>query len=238
MVTDYLSCNFVNRDADTQTHLYIGYHERQTRDRESGKATAITPGTALGLELRRDRLEDRPTLADARRTRQRRPGRAKRFVIAKGNLQALVYFWYHSRGRVIAQSHHEILYMFLDRAREGRTDSLVRFTVPISTGTRRPPKRCSRNLRARCAAARRLRAQLAPGSHEDPLHHPLLPPEVNAPANRTHEHCRRWVQDGHEVTVLTGVPNHPRGVIFDGYQNRLIQEGRSTVSASCGPGCI
>ena len=43
MVTDYLSCNFVNRDADTQTHLYIGYHERQTRDRESGKATAIHP---------------------------------------------------------------------------------------------------------------------------------------------------------------------------------------------------
>ena len=41
-------------------------------------------------------------------------------------------------------------------------------------------------------------------------------------ANRTHEHCRRWVQDGHEVTVLTGVPNHPRGVVFDGYENRVL----------------
>jgi glycosyltransferase involved in cell wall biosynthesis len=51
-----------------------------------------------------------------------------------------------------------------------------------------------------------------------------FPPEVNAPANRTHEHCRRWVRDGHEVTVITGVPNHPRGVIFDGYENRWIQE--------------
>lgn len=51
-----------------------------------------------------------------------------------------------------------------------------------------------------------------------------FPPEVNAPANRTHEHCRRWVADGHEVTVITGVPNHPRGVIFDGYKNRLYQE--------------
>ncbi|MBK7948595.1 MAG: glycosyltransferase family 4 protein [Deltaproteobacteria bacterium] len=51
-----------------------------------------------------------------------------------------------------------------------------------------------------------------------------FPPEVNAPANRTHEHCRRWVQDGHEVTVLTGVPNHPRGRIFPGYRNRWIQE--------------
>lgn len=51
-----------------------------------------------------------------------------------------------------------------------------------------------------------------------------FPPEVNAPANRTHEHCRRWVQDGHQVTVITGVPNHPRGRIFPGYSNRWIQE--------------
>ncbi len=51
-----------------------------------------------------------------------------------------------------------------------------------------------------------------------------FPPEVNAPANRTHEHARRWVADGHEVTVVTGVPNHPRGELFPGYQNRWIQE--------------
>lgn len=51
-----------------------------------------------------------------------------------------------------------------------------------------------------------------------------FPPEVNAPASRTHEHCREWVRKGHEVTVLTGVPNHPRGVLFEGYENRWIQE--------------
>jgi len=51
-----------------------------------------------------------------------------------------------------------------------------------------------------------------------------FPPEVNAPANRTYEHCRRWVQDGHSVTVITGVPNHPRGEIFDGFENRWFQE--------------
>ncbi|MEB2345964.1 MAG: glycosyltransferase family 4 protein [Deltaproteobacteria bacterium] len=53
-----------------------------------------------------------------------------------------------------------------------------------------------------------------------------FPPEVNAPANRTHEHARQWVRDGHEVTVITGVPNHPRGEIFPGYRNRLLQEER------------
>jgi glycosyltransferase involved in cell wall biosynthesis len=53
-----------------------------------------------------------------------------------------------------------------------------------------------------------------------------FPPEVNAPASRTHEHCREWVRQGHDVTVITGVPNHPRGVLFEGYQNRLVQEER------------
>ncbi len=47
-----------------------------------------------------------------------------------------------------------------------------------------------------------------------------FPPEVNAPASRTFEHCREWVRVGHRVTVITGVPNFPRGEVFDGYRNR------------------
>jgi hypothetical protein len=46
------------------------------------------------------------------------------------------------------------------------------------------------------------------------------PPEVNAPASRTSEHCVRWAEAGHDVTVVTCVPNCPDGVVFDGYQNR------------------
>jgi colanic acid biosynthesis glycosyl transferase WcaI len=52
------------------------------------------------------------------------------------------------------------------------------------------------------------------------------PPEVNAPANRVHEHARAWARDGHDVTVITGVPNHPRGALFPGYENRWLQEER------------
>ena len=51
-----------------------------------------------------------------------------------------------------------------------------------------------------------------------------FPPEVNAPASRTHEHCQQWVEEGHDVTVITGVPNHPTGQLFGGYRNRFIQE--------------
>ena len=45
-----------------------------------------------------------------------------------------------------------------------------------------------------------------------------FPPEVNAPATRTLEHCRAWVRAGHEVHVVTCVPSHPRGVPFAGYR--------------------
>lgn len=50
-----------------------------------------------------------------------------------------------------------------------------------------------------------------------------FPPEVNAPASRTFEHCREWVAAGHQVTVVTCAPNFPKGKVFDGYRNRLWQ---------------
>jgi glycosyltransferase involved in cell wall biosynthesis len=50
-----------------------------------------------------------------------------------------------------------------------------------------------------------------------------FPPEVNAPATRTIEHARVWVEAGHEVTVVTCAPNHPTGRVYKGYRNRLWQ---------------
>ena len=50
-----------------------------------------------------------------------------------------------------------------------------------------------------------------------------FPPEVNAPASRTHEHTRLWAQAGHRVTVITCAPNFPKGRVFDGYRNALWQ---------------
>ena len=49
-----------------------------------------------------------------------------------------------------------------------------------------------------------------------------FPPEVNAPATRTYEHCREWVKAGIDVTVITCTPNFPQGKVYQGYRNRLI----------------
>ncbi len=131
MVSDYLACTFFNDKAESAAHVYIGYHERQTRDRDSGKTTSIHPPEhclpGSGWDVIDSQLVPIDSVAPG--------GEAKRFVIAKGNQRSLVYFWYHSRGHVIARSHEKILHLFLDRARYGRTDgSLVRFTIPIFNG--------------------------------------------------------------------------------------------------------
>jgi len=50
-----------------------------------------------------------------------------------------------------------------------------------------------------------------------------FPPESNAPATRTYEHCVEWVRAGAEVTVVTCTPNYPQGEVFPGYKNKLYQ---------------
>ncbi len=48
-----------------------------------------------------------------------------------------------------------------------------------------------------------------------------FPPEMGAPAARAAELSRHWVASGHDVTVLTGFPNHPTGVVPPEYRSQL-----------------
>ena len=48
-----------------------------------------------------------------------------------------------------------------------------------------------------------------------------FPPEMGAPAARVSELAAIWAQEGHEVTVLTGFPNHPTGKIHPDYKQKF-----------------
>ncbi len=50
-----------------------------------------------------------------------------------------------------------------------------------------------------------------------------FPPEVNAPASRTYDHAIEWLKAGHDVTVITCAPNFPKGVVYEGYKNKIYQ---------------
>ena len=48
-----------------------------------------------------------------------------------------------------------------------------------------------------------------------------FPPEMGAPAARVSELSRLWVKAGHDVTVLTGFPHYPSGVVPQEYRAKL-----------------
>jgi colanic acid biosynthesis glycosyl transferase WcaI len=50
-----------------------------------------------------------------------------------------------------------------------------------------------------------------------------FPPEMGAPAARAAELAHHWAEAGHEVSVLTGFPNHPTGVVPPEWRARLRQ---------------
>ena len=67
-------------------------------------------------------------------------------------------------------------------------------------------------------------------------HHRILyvsqyfPPEMGAPAARVFELSRHWVKQGHRITVLTAMPNHPTGVVPPEYQGKWkVQEQRDGI---------
>ena len=50
------------------------------------------------------------------------------------------------------------------------------------------------------------------------------PPEHGAPQNRLHDLAKRMKNTGHDVTVLTAMPNYPKGEIFTDYRGKLVVE--------------
>lgn len=48
-----------------------------------------------------------------------------------------------------------------------------------------------------------------------------FPPEIGAPQARLSDLARLWTEAGHDVHVITGMPNHPTGIVPPEYRRRL-----------------
>jgi EpsI family protein len=131
-VTDYLLCTYKQAGTGSVVGAYIGYHQTQVREEGGGsKENSIhppahcLPGSGWDIIRNESVPLDLPGLPQT-------SANVKRLLIAKGQARQLVYYWYQSRGRVIAEDWQKIFYVGYDRATRGRTDgALVRFSLPV-----------------------------------------------------------------------------------------------------------
>jgi EpsI family protein len=131
-VTDYLLCRFRRPQDRVGVDAYVGYHASQVREEGGGAGensihppAHCLPGSGWDIIGNQTVPLSAPGLPHI-------DANVKRILVAKGNARQLVYYWYHSRGRVISEDWQKIIYVGLDRAFRSRTDgSLVRFTIPI-----------------------------------------------------------------------------------------------------------
>ena len=48
-------------------------------------------------------------------------------------------------------------------------------------------------------------------------------PEIGAPSARVSELCHEWARNGHDVTVVTALPNHPTGIVAPEYRGTIFR---------------
>ena len=51
-------------------------------------------------------------------------------------------------------------------------------------------------------------------------------PEVGATSTRVHSFAAGLAARGHDVEVICEIPNHPQGVVHDGYRGRVVRRQR------------
>ena len=129
--SDTLVCDYQKQSGEI-LGLYVGYHATQIREEGGGAGeNSIHPPAHCLPGAGWDIIDSRTVPLDIPGAPEPNAG-VKRLIIAKGPYRQLVYYWYQSRGRVIAEDWQKVIFVGYDRALRGRTDgALVRFTLPV-----------------------------------------------------------------------------------------------------------
>ena len=151
-VTDYVFRTF-GPDSQTAFSLYVAYYQKQATGRaihsprnclpgvgwqtvESGKASVMVAG---------------------------RPMTVNRYILANGQSQALVYYWYQGRGRVAHNEYTVKWDLLRDAVAHGRSEeALVRIVIPIRRAPGYTTEAWRRRIEAAEEVARSAAAEMIP----------------------------------------------------------------------------
>jgi EpsI family protein len=120
-MSDYVA-RVYRRDSTVAFTTYVGYYDRQTQGKSIHSPRNCLPGA--GWEI----LETRTATI----TSALGPRVVNRYLLKNGTSQAVVYYWYQGRGRVVANEYAVKLNLLRDAALAGHTEeALVRLVVPV-----------------------------------------------------------------------------------------------------------
>jgi EpsI family protein len=109
-------------DSTVKFTAYVGYYDRQTQGKAMHSPKNCLPGA--GWEILR---ADTGSITGGGRTHL-----VNKYLLKNGAIQALVFYWYQGRGRVVASEYAVKWNLLRDAALVGHTEeALVRIVVPV-----------------------------------------------------------------------------------------------------------
>ena len=122
---DYLARAYLEEGAEA--NLFIAYFRTQRQGQSPHSPKNCLPGSGWE-QIKSGRIDVPMAGAGA-------PIHINQYVVEKGQAQAVVYYWYQSQGRVIADEFAAKFYLVSDSIRHHRSDTaLVRVWVPVAGG--------------------------------------------------------------------------------------------------------
>jgi len=124
---DLLSRVYANKVTGQLATLFVAYFETQRTGKAPHSPKNCLPGS--GWVQMQSGTVDIPVEGEAE------PSRVNRYVVARGENQSVVLYWYQSRDRVIASEYSAKIYTVTDAIRYNRSDTaLVRVVVDVQDG--------------------------------------------------------------------------------------------------------
>jgi EpsI family protein len=121
-MSDYVARLYRRADSTVAFTTYVGYYDRQTQGKSMHSPKNCLPGA--GWEILHAGTAT-VVAADG-------PHTVNRDLLKNGHLQAVVYYWYQGRGRVVANEYTVKWNLLKDAALKGHTEeALVRIVVPV-----------------------------------------------------------------------------------------------------------
>ncbi len=126
---DILSRSYVDQKTGATATLFVAYFATQRTGKAPHSPKNCLPGS--GWVQTKSGTEEISIPGKAE------PIRVNEYVVARGDNESVVLYWYQSHNRVVASEYSAKIYTVTDSIRYNRSDtSLVRVVVPVSNGNR------------------------------------------------------------------------------------------------------